>query len=267
MGRRVGVPARKLEKRVALITGAGRGIGRAIALGYAREGARIAATARTTSELDSLSDEIRREGGEALSITADLEKPGDPAQVVRQVEERFGNVEILVNNAGIGSGVGPKPVVDFDDGLWHRTLALNLTAPYLLCKAVLPRMLRKKWGRIINISSVMGKAGSPLGSAYSVSKHGLLGLTRTLALEVARDGITVNAICPGAVNTAQSDQRLRFNAEQQGVPFDELLTRLNPLGRRLEPNEIAPMAILLASDEAAAITGQAINVCGGYAMF
>ena len=128
-------------------------------------------------------------------------------------------------------------------------------------------MLQKKWGRIINISSVMGKLGSFYGAAYSGAKHGLLGLTRSLALEVARDGITVNAICPGPVETAQSDQRLRYEVDRQGVPFDELITRLNPIGRRLQPDEIVPMAILLASDESAGMTGQTVNVCGGYAMF
>lgn len=261
------MPARKLENRVALITGASRGIGRAISIGYAREGARVAVTARTKSDLDSLVDEIRQGGGEALAVAADLFLPQAPAQLVHQVEEGLGAVEILVNNAGIGSGAGPNPVVAFDDDLWNRTLALNLTAPYLLCKATLPSMLKMKWGRIINISSVMGKLGSLYGSAYSVSKHGLLGLTRSLALEVVRDGITVNAICPGATRTAQSDQRLRYNSEQQGVPFDDLVSRVNPPGRRLEPDEMVPMAVLLASDESAGMTGQAVNVCGGFAMF
>jgi NAD(P)-dependent dehydrogenase (short-subunit alcohol dehydrogenase family) len=261
------VPGRKLENRVVLITGAGRGIGRAIALGFAREGALVAATARTRSELDSLAEEIQQGGGKALPIPADLFRTESVAQLVQEVEGSLGAVEILVNNAGIGSGAGPNPVVKFDDDLWHRTLALNLTAPYLLSKAVLPNMLQKKWGRIINISSVMGKMGSLYGSAYSAAKHGLLGLTRSLALEVARDGITVNAICPGPVETAQSDQRLRYEVERQGVLFDELVTRLNPIGRRLHPDEIVPIAILLASNESAGMTGQAVNVCGGYAMF
>jgi NAD(P)-dependent dehydrogenase (short-subunit alcohol dehydrogenase family) len=202
-----------------------------------------------------------------LPISADLFRTESVAQVVQEVEGSLGTIEILVNNAGIGSGAGPNPVVKFDDDLWHRTLALNLTAPYLLSKAVLPNMLQKKWGRIINISSVMGKLGSFYGAAYSGAKHGLLGLTRSLALEVARDGITVNAICPGPVETAQSDQRLRYEVDRQGVPFDELITRLNPIGRRLQPDEIVPMAILLASDESAGMTGQTVNVCGGYAMF
>ena len=149
--------ADKLKDRVALITGAGRGIGRAIALGYAEEGALIAGTARTESELKSLAEEIRQKGSKAVTISADLSEAQAPAEVIRQVEEALGNVDILVNNAGVGSSANPQPVVDFDDGLWHRTLAVNLTAPYLLCKAALPIFLKKKRGRIINISSLPEK--------------------------------------------------------------------------------------------------------------
>jgi len=185
---------RKLEGRVALVTGAGRGIGRAIAVAYAREGAKVAATARTVAEVQGLVDQIHSEGGEARGFPADLLDPGVPAELIPQTVAAFGGIDILVNNAGIGSSAGPRPVADFDDDLWHRTLALNLTAPYLLSKAVLPILLQQKRGRIVNISSINGKIGALHGAAYAASKHGLLGLTRSLALEVARDGITVNAM-------------------------------------------------------------------------
>jgi len=256
---------RKLEGRVALVTGASRGIGRAIARGYAREGAAVAVTARGAAELQSLVDEVQQGGGKALAIPADLGDPAAPAQVVRQTLESMGTIDILVNNAGIGGSAGPSPVVDFDDALWHKTLALNLTAPYLLTKAALPVLLAKKWGRIINIASINSKIPSIHAVAYTASKHGLLGLTRTVALEVARDGITVNAICPGPVRTKMNDRRLEYDAKRLGLSFAELESRLNPIGRRLEPDEIVPMAVLLASEESAAITGQAFNVCGGIA--
>ena len=256
---------RKLEGRVALITGASRGIGRAIARGYAREGAVVAVTARGAAELQTLVQEVRQDGGKALAIPADLEDAATPARVIQQMLESLGTIDILVNNAGIGGSAGPNPVVDFNDALWHKTLALNLTAPYLLTKAVLPVLLAKKWGRIINIASINGKLPSIHGVAYTASKHGLLGLTRTLALEVARDGITVNAICPGPVRTQMNDRRVQYDANRLGLSFAELESRLTPIGRRLEPEEIVPMAVLLASDESAAITGQAFNVCGGIA--
>ena len=256
----------KLKDKTALITGASRGIGRSIALGFAAHGARVAVTARTEQDLDSLVQEIRASGREAVAIPADLMDLSTVPGLVGMAEEELGSVDILVNNAGLGSSSNPKSVIEFDDQFWDRSLALNLTVPYLLCKAILPPMLKRKRGRIINIASIASRTPLFHGVAYAASKHGLLGLTRTLALEVARDGVTVNAICPGPVQTEMNDRRIRYDAQRMGIELSELEARITPIGRRLQPREIVPMAILLASDESAAITGQAFNICGGMAM-
>lgn len=255
-----------LKERIALVTGAGRGIGRAIALAFAAEGAKVAVTARTTSELDELVAAIRSHSGTALALPADLADRAVPAKLVARVASELGPIEILVNNAGVGSSADPRPVVEFDDDFWDLSLAVNLTAPYLLCKAVLPEMLARQCGRIITVASIAGKIGTLHGAAYSASKHGVLGLTRTLALEVAAQGITVNAICPGPVHTRMNDRRIEYDAARRGVSFAEQEQIQTPLGRRLEPEEIAPLAVYLASDAAGGVTGQAYNVCGGVLM-
>jgi meso-butanediol dehydrogenase/(S,S)-butanediol dehydrogenase/diacetyl reductase len=256
----------RLQDRVALITGGGRGIGRAIALAFAREGARVAVTARTTAELDEVVGGIRSLGGQALAVPADLAQRSAVPAILQAVTAAFGPVEILVNNAGIGSSSNPKPLLHFDDDFWDLSLAVNLTAPYLLSKAVLPSMLARRWGRIINIASVNSRLPSVHAAAYVASKHGVLGLTRALALEVAKDGITVNAICPGPVHTLMNDRRVAHDAQRRGVSFEEQASSMNLIGRRLEPDEIAPVAVYFASDEAAAVTGQGWNICGGISM-
>src|SRR5262249_36997947 len=161
----------RLDRRVALVTGAGRGIGRAIALALAKEGARVALTARTVPELEDAVAAARAAGGEAVAITADLVARGETERLVREVKTALGPVEILVNNAGVGSSANPKPVVEFDDDFWELSMRLNLTVPYLLSKAVLPEMLARRWGRIVNVASINGKIGSFHGAAYAASKH------------------------------------------------------------------------------------------------
>jgi NAD(P)-dependent dehydrogenase (short-subunit alcohol dehydrogenase family) len=257
----------KLKNQTALVTGASRGIGRAIALALADEGAEVAITGRAVEELESLAAELQTLGRRCVLITADLAQPGGVDQLWAQCQQAFDHINILVNNAGIGSSSNPKPVINFDDDFWNLTLQVNLTAPYLLCKKVLPAMVERHYGRIINIASINSKVGALHGAAYSASKHGLLGFTRTLAIEVAKEGITVNAICPGPVRTLMNNKRFAYDAERLGKSQADLEAAATPLGRRLEPEEIAPLALYLASPEAAVVTGQAFNIDGGQVMY
>jgi meso-butanediol dehydrogenase/(S,S)-butanediol dehydrogenase/diacetyl reductase len=256
-----------LQNRIALVTGGGRGIGRAIAIALAQAGAKVGITARTGAELETVVQAIQKSGGQAVAISADLSQKDAPAKILDQMTAKLGPIDILVNNAGIGSSSDPKPVAEFNDDFWELTLYLNLTVPYKLSKAVLPHQRQQKWGRIINIASINGKMPSFHGAAYAASKHGLLGLTRTLALEVAREGVTVNAICPGPVHTIMNDKRLEYDAQRRGVTAEEIERTMTPIGGRLEPEDIAPLAVYLASNEARMVTGQAYNLCGGALLY
>lgn len=255
-----------LKSRVALITGGGRGIGRAIAIALANAGASVAVAARSDAELDEVVAKVTAAGGSSIALTADLSKRDDAKALPQRVKDALGPVEILVNNAGVGSSANPKPVVDLDEDFWDLTIEVNQTVPFLLSKAVLPDMLAAKWGRIITIASINSRRGSLHGAAYAASKHGVLGLMRTLALEVAGDGVTVNCICPGPVKTRMNDPRIAYDAKRLGRDLAEHEESLTPIGGRLVPEDIAPMAVYLAGDEARMITGQAYNICGGILM-
>jgi len=253
----------KLPDRVALVTGGGRGIGRAIALAFAREGAHVAVTARTGAELDVVAAEIRALGRKALAVSCDVGERAQIDDAVRRVAEGLGPVEILVNNAGIA--VSAK-LLDTDDALWERHLRVNLTGAFLMTRAVLPGMLAARWGRVVNIASIAGRQGYPYVAAYTASKHGLLGLTRALAQEVVTTGVTVNAICPGYVATDLTWASARKIQERTGRTYDEAVRSLaaySPQKRLIEPEEVAAVAVLLASDEARGVTAQAWNVDGG----
>ncbi|HEX7998368.1 MAG TPA: SDR family NAD(P)-dependent oxidoreductase [Pyrinomonadaceae bacterium] len=259
----------KLKDKTALITGGGRGIGRTVAHLFAREGARLALVARTAQQVEQVADEIRATyETEAIAAVCDVSDAGSVQRAFASVTESFGRgVDILVNNAGIAESA---PLVRTSDELWQRLLAVNLTGTFLCTRAALPTMLEHGWGRIINIASIAGKTGAPYISAYTASKHGVLGLTRSVALEVATKGVTVNAICPGYVETEMAAQAINNISSKTGKSEAEardVLNRMSPQNRLVTPEEVAALALLLASEEGRGINGQAINVDGGSVLF
>jgi NAD(P)-dependent dehydrogenase (short-subunit alcohol dehydrogenase family) len=253
----------RLQDRVALITGGGRGIGRAIALAFAREGARVAVVARTPADVEAVAAEARSLGRKAVALACDVSDRGQVDAAVRAAGETLGPVGILVNNAGIA--VSAK-VTDTDDGLWERHLRVNLTGAFYMSRAVLPAMLSARWGRIVNIASTAARQGFPYVAAYVASKHGLLGLTRALAMEVVTAGVTVNAICPGYVATDLTWESARRIQAKTGRSYEDAvqsLAALSPQRRLVEPEEVAALAVLLASEDGRGVTAQAWNVDGG----
>jgi NAD(P)-dependent dehydrogenase (short-subunit alcohol dehydrogenase family) len=229
-------------------------------------GSRVALVARTGAELAEVVSKISARGGQTLAISADLTDRTAPRRVVDRVRQEWGAIEVLVNNAGVGSSANPKPLVEFDDDFWELTFAINVTAPYLLTKLVLPDMLRAGWGRIINIASINSKVPALHGAAYVASKHAIAGLTKAAAREVADRGITCNAVCPGVTATRMNDKRLEYDSRRLDKTVAQLESEASPLGRRILPDEVAAIVGFLASDAAAAINGQLINVCGGTLM-
>lgn len=259
----------KLENKLALITGGGRGIGQAIAIAFAREGANVAVAARTKEQVACVAAEIRSECQvETLPLVCDVSNLESVQQAFAAVLEKFGrDPDVMVNNAGIAES---SPFVKTADELWHRHLAINLTGAFYCTRAALPAMLERGWGRVINIASIAGKTGAPYIAAYAASKHGLLGLTRSLALEVAAKGITVNAICPGYVDTEMTTRGIENITAKTGRSAAEGLAtikRMSPQNRLITAEEVAALALLLASMEGGGINGQAINVDGGTVLF
>jgi NAD(P)-dependent dehydrogenase (short-subunit alcohol dehydrogenase family) len=257
----------RLKDQVALVTGGGRGIGRSIALALAREGADVAVAARTGAEIAAVQGEVEAVGRRGMACPSDVSDRVDVARLVQEVEGALGPITILVNNAGMAASM---KTIDMDDDLWERIIRVNLTGTYLCAKAVLPGMLQRGNGRIINIASVGGKIGLLYSAAYCASKHGVLGFTRALALEVAGTGITVNAICPGFAETAMTEESIRRIVAKTGRSADaarQALEGLSPQKRLIQPEEVATLAVMLASPEAGGIHGQAINVDGGAVMF
>lgn len=259
----------KLAERIALITGGGRGIGRAIALSFASEGASVAVLARTEREVERVAAEVRDECGvRAIHAVCDVGDSESVAQGFARISAEFGRgADILVNNAGIAESA---PFIKTENELWQRHLAINLSGTFYCMRAALPAMLERGWGRIINISSIAGKTGAPYIAAYTASKHGVIGLTRSCAMEVATRGVTVNAICPGYVETDMTERAIENITTKTKKSPDEaraFLEQLSPQQRLVTSEEVAEVALLLASHAGRGINGQAINVDGGSVLF
>jgi 3-hydroxybutyrate dehydrogenase len=246
-----------MQGRVALVTGAGRGIGRACALALAREGARVMAVSRTAGELESLASEAPIEWT-ACSLAT--EEGCD--EVVRETRARLGPIEILVNNASIGS-VHDETIFELSTEQWRRYLAINLEASYFLTRAASHDMRERGWGRIVMVSSTNGLYGAPRAVGYTISKHAVLGLMRSVAQDVGAHGITCNAVCPGWVHTEMADLSAAREGERRGVDAAEIWRERDaqhPRGSALAPEEVAASIAFLCSSAAAGISGQAITV-------
>jgi NAD(P)-dependent dehydrogenase (short-subunit alcohol dehydrogenase family) len=258
-----------LEGKVAVITGAGRGIGRAIARKFAAEGAATLLAARTAGEIDAVAAELRSAGHKSQTVAADVSQEADCKKIADRARSEFRAVDILVNNAGI---LGPvKPAEETTSEEWDQVIAINLRGPFLLSRLILPEMYRRGSGAVVNISSVAAKAAFQWNCAYAASKAGLAGLTRTLAAEAARKGVRVNAICPGPVPETEMSQELgRGLAERLNAPAEKLFEQFVQgilQGRPQTAEEVADAALFLVSPHSSAITGQTLNVDGGMSFY
>jgi 3-hydroxybutyrate dehydrogenase len=255
-----------LSDKVVLITGGSGGLGRCLARVFARQGYRVGITSRDSEKLSAAVEEIRELGFPVLALPCDIRHKDQVESLAEELRTRLGPVHVLINNAGIAQAMS---LLEMPDSLWEETLQTNLTGAYHCCRAFLPGMIDAGWGRIINIASTAGKVGYPHVTAYVSSKHGLLGLTRSLALETARLRITVNAICPGYIDDERTRDNARRMADKTGKSIEEILALFAgsaPQNRLIQADEVASLALHLASENSGGITGQAINVDGGAVM-
>lgn len=263
----------KLDGRTAVVTGGSRGIGRAIALAFLSEGATVFITGQSAKSVEEGVASLKAEAqttrpNNGVSIygeVMDIRLQSDVDKAVAAAMEKLGHIDVLVNNAGRGGG---GPTVQTSDTIWYDVIDVNLHGTYRMTRTVLAQsgMLDRKWGRIINMASTGGKQGVQLAAAYTASKHGVVGFTKSLGLELAKSGVTVNAICPGFVETDLAKTARDNYAKAWKIESEEVLRQFNariPIGRYVNPEEVAPLAIFLAQDSSAPITAQAINVCGG----
>lgn len=251
------------RKRHALVTGGGQGIGAAVARAMVANGMRVTILGRRLHVVQAMA---KTDPEHLFAVTADVSDPGQVAAALTLAESRFGAVEILVNNAGQAQSA---PFLKMDLTLWQQMLSVNLTGTMICSQAVLPAMLQSGWGRIVNVASTAGQIGYAYVSAYSAAKHGVLGLTKSLALEVATKGITVNAVCPGFTETDLVRESIDRVVAKTGRTLEQAMAefvKTNPQGRLVQPEQVADAVLWLCSDGASAVTGQSISVSGGEVM-
>lgn len=252
-----------LKEKIAIVTGAASGIGKAIAGRFAREGARVVVADINPEQARNAAREI---GSSAIAVKADVGMRASAEAMVAEVEEKIGPVDILVNNAGVSYII---PFLECSQEIWDKTIEINLKGTFNCCQAAIKRMLLRKRGVIINMSSQSGKTGNSHYAAYCASKFGVIGLTQSLAMEFARQGIRVNALCPGVVFTPMWDTMVADYAKKRNIKPEEVKPYFEskiPLGRLCTEKDVADAAVFMASDKASYITGQAINLSGGAIM-
>ena len=253
----------KLTGKIAIVTGASQGIGRAITLRLAREGASLVIGDIDVEAAEKVAREVRDGGTEALVMKLDVTKAEEVNKVIGEIVEKFGRIDILVNNAGISS---MALVVDLKEKDWDANVNVNAKGVFLCSQAVARQMIKQKSGKIINNASLAAKRGAPFLGHYSASKFAVLGLTYTMALELASYGITVNAVCPGIVETGMIKREWKWEGDLRGMTADqvreEVLSTI-PLGRLAQPEDIAAVVAFLVSKDADYMTGQALNINGG----
>ena len=253
----------RLDGRTAVVTGGGRGIGAAVAHALAEAGAAVVVMARHADEVSALAGEIRSAGRVARAVTGDVTDPASVAALARAAREELGPADILVNNAGEAHSA-PLARITLDD--WNRLLAVNATGTFLCTQAFLPAMMERGWGRVVNIASVSGLTGARYIAAYAAAKHAVMGFTRAVAAEVASSGVTVNAICPGYVDTAMTRESVARIVKHTGRTSEEALDAIlarSPQRRLIQPEEVAHAVLYLCDAKAAGVNGDAIVIDGG----
>lgn len=252
-----------LQDSRAVVTGGGRGIGAAVARALAEAGASVVVASRTEGDIEQLASQLRAEGHQAWSVVCDVTDPQSIHGLASSATDRLGRVDILVNAAGIASSA-PLHKLTLED--WNRVIAVNATGTFLCTQAFISGMVERKWGRVVNVASVAGLSGSRYIAAYSASKHAVIGFTRCAAAEVAQHGVTVNAVCPGFVDTDMTAESLDRIVESTGISRDEALAAIldtTPQRRLFEPEEVAHAVLSLCDEKAKGINGQAIVLDGG----